>query len=185
MIFFQSQVSDRQPGRQRFCHIADVPGFVRHAGDLFFIFRIPENKAIERSITFQPSPFSGGSEFFAQFHMEGRTGNIKGQSALVLACTWNSYKSAPCKKLLLSLKRAVAGDCPPDSGRTYGRHGRAGKPPLQPGIPEDVSDLPVQPQKAADINKMLRHKSFRQRMFPADQPGIKISVHKKTPFPYP
>lgn len=112
MIFFQSQVSDRQPGRQRFCHIADVPGFVRHAGDLFFIFRIPENKAIERSITLQPSPFSGGSEFFAQFHMEGRTGNIKGQSALVLACTWSSYKSAPCKKLLLSLKRAVAGDCP-------------------------------------------------------------------------
>ena len=34
----------------------------------------------------------------------------------------------------------------------------------------------------ADINEMFRYKGFRQRMFPVDQTGVKISVHKKPPF---
>lgn len=112
MIFFQSQVSDRQPGRQRFCHIADVPGFVRHAGDLFFIFRIPENKAIERSITLQPSPFSGGSEFFSTVPYGGTDRKHQGPVRSGARLHLEQLQIAPCKKLLLSLKRAVAGDCP-------------------------------------------------------------------------
>ena len=73
MVFFQSQVGDGKPGGQRFCHIADMPGLIGDASDLLPVFRIPENKTVERSVLFQP-PASPVSENFSEssIWMEGQ-----------------------------------------------------------------------------------------------------------------
>ena len=92
MVFFQSQVGDGKPGGQRFCHIADMPGLIGDASDLLPVFRIPENKTVERSVLFQPSAFTSFGKLFGEFHMDGRTGNVQGKSALMeWSNCWTCY----------------------------------------------------------------------------------------------
>ena len=112
VVFFQSQICDSEPGSQRFGHIADVPWFVRDAGDLLSVFWVPEDKTIERSVLFQPAAFSCCGKPFGELHMDGRAGYIQSKSALVLTCSWLCNERTSCKKLLLSLVGTISGNCP-------------------------------------------------------------------------
>lgn len=182
MVFFQSQVGDGKPGGQRFCHIADMPGLIGDASDLLPVFRIPENKTVERSVLFQPPAFTGFGKLFGEFHMDGRTGNVQSKSALMLTCSWLCHKRASCKKLLLPPERAVSGNCPQIQATSVAGvkklGGGSGGLTFQQSFRIAGSSFKWQ----TDINEMLRYKGFRQRMLPVDQTDVKISVHKKPPF---
>ena len=176
VVFFQSQICDGEPGSQRFGHIADVPGFVREAGDLLSVFGIPEDETIERSVLFQPAAFSCCGKPFGKLHMDGRTGDIQSKSALMLARTWPGNKRAFRKELLLSLVGTISGNCPQVQTTSV-----TGMKKLGSRFCSLILQKPLRISRRcfkwkSDIDKMLRHKGFRQRMLPADQPGIKFSV---------
>ena len=176
VVFFQSQICDSEPGSQRFGHIADVPGFVREAGDLLSVFGIPEDEAIERSVLFQPAAFSCCGKPFGELHMDGRTGYIQSKSALMLARTWPGNKRAFRKELLLSLVGTISGNCPQVQTTSV-----TGMKKLRSRFCSLIFQKPFRISRRcfkwkSDIDEMLRHKGFRQRMLPADQPGIKFSV---------
>lgn len=176
VVFFQSQICDGEPGSQRFGHIADVPGLVREAGDLLSVFGIPEDETIERSVLFQPAAFSCCGKPFGELHMDGRTGDIQSKSALMLARTWPGNKRAFRKELLLSLVGTISGNCPQVQTTSV-----TGMEKLGSGFCSLILQKPLRISRCcfkwkSDIDKMFRHKGFRQRMLPADQPGIKFSV---------
>ena len=180
MVFFQSQVGDGKPGCQRLCHIADMPGLIGDAGDLFPVFGIPENKTVERCVLFQPPALTSCGKLFGEFHMDGRTGNVQSKSALMLACAWLRHKRASCKKFLLPPERTVSGNCPQIQATSVAGvkklGGGSGGLTFQQPFGITWSCLKWQ----ANVNEMFRYKGFRQRMLPVDQTGV-----KKTPFPYP
>lgn len=176
VVFFQSQICDGEPGSQRFGHIADVPWLVRDAGDLLFAFGIPEDKTIERSVLFQPAAFSCCGKPFGELHMDGRAGYIQSKSALVLTCSWLCNERTSCKKLLLSLVGTISGNCPQVQTASV-----TGMEKLGSGFCSLILQKPLRISRCcfkwkSDIDKMFRHKGFRQRMLPTDQPGIKFSV---------
>ena len=149
MVFFQSQICDSEPGSQRFGHIADVPWLVRDAGDLLFVFGVPEDKAIERSVLFQPATFT---------------------------CSRLCNERTSRKKLLLSLVGTISGNCPQVQTASV-----TGMEKLGSGFCSLILQKPLRISRCcfkwkSDIDEMFRHKGFRQRMLPADQPGIKFSV---------
>lgn len=172
VVFFQSQICDGEPGSQRFGHIADVPGLVREAGDLLSVFGIPEDKTIERSVLFQPAAFSCCGKPFGELHMDGRAGYIQSKSALVLTCSWLCNERTSCKKLLLSLVGTISGNCPQVQTASV-----TGTKKLRSRFCSLILQKSLRISRCrfkwkSDIDEMLRHKGFRQRMFPADQPGI-------------
>ena len=128
------------------------------------------------------SAFTSFGKLFGEFHMDGRTGNVQGKSALMLACSWLCHKRASCKKFLLPPERTISGNCPQIQTTSVAGvkklGGGSGSLTFQQsfGIPGSCFKW------QADINEMFRYKGFRQRMFPVDQTGVKISVHKKPPF---
>ena len=93
-------------------HHRNVPWLVRDAGDLLFVFGVPEDKAIERSVLFQPAAFTCCGKPFGELHMDGRAGDIQSKSALVLTCSRLCNERTSRKKLLLSLVGTISGNSP-------------------------------------------------------------------------
>ena len=109
-IFFQRHSGKGQISGKLPCDVADMPGFVRNAGDGFFILRIAENKTVKRSIAGEPFSLWSLGKFRNQFQANGRTGNIQCQSALVLTGARLGNIGIACVKLLLALIRTISGD---------------------------------------------------------------------------
>ena len=108
--------------------------------------------------------------------MDGRAGYVQSKSALVLTCSWLCNERTSRKKLPLSLVGTISGNCPQVQTTSV-----TGMEKLGSGFCSLILQKPFRISRCSlkrqpDINKMFRHKSFRQRMFPADQPGIKFSV---------
>ena len=108
--------------------------------------------------------------------MDGRAGYIQSKSALVLTCSWLCNERTSRKKLLLSLVGAISGNCPQVQTASV-----TGMEKLGSGFCSLILQKPLRISRCcfkwkSDIDEMFRHKGFRQRMLPADQPGIKFSV---------
>ena len=108
--------------------------------------------------------------------MDGRAGYIQSKSALVLTCSWLCNERTSRKKLLLPLEGTISGNCPQVQTTSV-----TGMEKLGSGFCSLILQKPPRISRCcfkwkSDIDEMFRHKGFRQRMLPADQPGIKFSV---------
>ena len=180
-VFFQGQPGKLQISGQFPGDVANVPGFVRNAGEGFFILGIAENETVKRSIA--GKPFSLGSEgkFGNQFHADGRTGEIQGKTALVFAGARGSNIGTASVNLLLAFVRSVTGNpIETKSFLTGGIHKAKrclGGPFFQKALGITRKGI----EGNADIYKVFGNVVRWKRVRLVDQASV-ISLHKNPPF---
>ena len=182
MIFLKRQSRHGEVGRQRFCHITDMPGHLGKAGDGSLISRIAENKSVERSMSRQPDAFRRSDEIFCQMHLNGRAGKIQSKTALMLAGSGSGYVRISGIKLRLPGIGTVSGNAAQVQAFPAAPCDQFQSGPGGGFLQKTLLFARQSVERKSDIHKSGRDVLFRQRMFPVDQPGINF-IHKNPPSP--